>query len=91
MLTAFSSSLARVSAVCVCLCGGVENAGPENERPRQFSPARRYASACTSYGPVSVSVGVCLSVCLSVTSRCSINRDERINVVFGMWASFDQS
>jgi len=32
-----------------------------------------------------------VSVCLSVTSRCSINRDEWINVVFGMGASFDQS
>jgi len=30
-------------------------------------PARRYASAGTSYAPVSV-----LSVCMSVTSRCSV-------------------
>jgi len=27
---------------------------------------------------------VFVSVCLSVTSRCSIRRDERINVVFGI-------
>jgi len=40
-------------------------------------PARRYASAGTSHDPVSVSV----SVCLLVTSRCSIKRDERINLV----------
>jgi len=33
-----------------------------------FLPARRYASAVTSYGPVSV-------LCLSVTSRCSIEMD----------------
>ena len=32
----------------------------------RFLPARRYASAGTRYGPV--------SVCLSVTSRCSIKR-----------------
>jgi len=48
-----------------------------------FLPARRYASAGTSYGPVTVSV--------SVTRRCSIERDERINPPFGTEASFDQS
>ena len=31
------------------------------------------------------------SVCLSVTTGCSIKRDERINLLFGMMASFDQS
>jgi len=51
-----------------------------------FLPARRYASAVVSYGPVSV-----MYVCLSVTSRCFIERDERINLVFGRKASFDQS
>ena len=35
-----------------------------------FLPERRYASADTSYGPISVSKRV--GVCLSVTSRCSI-------------------
>ena len=40
-------------------------------------PASRYARAGTSYCPVSVSV--CSSV--SVTSRCSIESDERIDVV----------
>jgi len=50
-----------------------------------FSAARRYASgAGTSYGPASV------RLCLSVTSRCSIKRDERIDFVFGK-APFDQS
>ena len=43
--------------------------------------ARRYASAGTSYGPVSV----------SVTSRCSIESVERVNLVLGFKASFDQS
>ena len=40
---------------------------------------RRYASAGTSYVPVSVSV--CLSVCLSVTSRFSNEKDARNNLV----------
>jgi len=30
-------------------------------------------------------------LCLSVTSQCSIKRDERINMLFGVEASFDQS
>jgi len=46
-------------------------------------PARRYASAGTSYDPVSVS--------LSVTSRCSVEVVGRIELVFDMKASFDQS
>ena len=50
-------------------------------------PARRCAGAVTSYGPVSVSV----CVGLSVTSRCSVKMDVRINLVFGVGASFDQS
>ena len=37
----------------------------------------------TSHGPVSVR--------LSVTSRCSIETAERIELVFGMWASFHSS
>jgi len=49
--------------------------------------ARRCAGAVTSYGPVSVSV----CVGLSVTSRCSVKMDVRINLVFGVGASFDQS
>ena len=32
-----------------------------------------------------------VSVCLSVTSRCSIETDGRNNLVFGKGASFDQS
>jgi len=48
---------------------------------------RRYASEGTNYDPVSVS----LSVCLSVTSGCSIEMDGRIQLVFGMSASFDLS
>ena len=50
-----------------------------------FLPARRHASAGTSYDPVSVSA----SVCLSVTSRCSIEMDGRIELVFGVQASID--
>jgi len=41
-------------------------------------PGRGYASAGTSYGPVSV----CLSVCLSVTSRCAIETDRQIELLF---------
>ena len=32
---------------------------------------------------------LCLSVCLSVTSRCSVEAVGRIELVFGMRASFD--
>jgi len=46
----------------------------------QFLPARRYVSAGTSYVPV--------SVCLSVTSRSSVETVKRIGLVFGMGASF---
>jgi len=42
-----------------------------------FFTARCYASAV-------LAIGLCLSVCLSVTSRCSIETDERIELVFGM-------
>jgi len=40
-------------------------------------PARRYASAGT------LAVALCLSVCLSVTSRNSIETAERIELGFG--------
>jgi len=36
-------------------------------------------------------MALCLSVCLSVTSRCSIKGNELTNLVFGMEAFFDQS
>ena len=39
-------------------------------------PAQRYVSADTSYDPVSV------CVCLSVTSRSSVETDGRIELVF---------
>jgi len=48
-----------------------------------FLPMRRYASTGTS-----VALCPCLSV--SLTSRCSIERNERINLVFGAKTSFDQ-
>ena len=53
---------------------------------KSFLSARRYASAGTSYGPVSV----CLSICRSVTTRCSIKRDERVNLVLA-WMFFPTS
>ena len=40
---------------------------------------------CTSHGPVSV------RLCPSVTSWCSIETVERMELVFGMWASFHPS
>ena len=43
-----------------------------------ISTARRYASSRSSCGPVSR----CLSVCLSVTSRCSIETVVQIRLVF---------
>ena len=54
-------------------------------KTNRFLPARRYASAGASYGPVS------MFVCLSVSSQCSIETDGRIELVFGMLASFDLS
>ena len=51
-------------------------------RDQTVFPARRYASAGTSYSPVSV----CLR--LFVWCRCSIEKNERINLVFGMEAFF---
>jgi len=42
-------------------------------------PTRCYVSAGTSFGPV------------SVTSRCSVKTDERIELVFGVGASFHLS
>ena len=52
------------------------------DRRRVLLPARRYASAGTSHGSVSV------SVCLSVTSRCSVETVERIELVLDMIAYF---
>jgi len=48
-----------------------------------FLPVRRYTSAVTSYVPVSAYV--------FVTSRCSVETDGRIKLVFGTEASFDLS
>jgi len=48
-----------------------------------FLHARGYASAGTSYGYV--------SVCLSVTSRCSIELAEPVELVFGTGAFFHLS
>ena len=45
-----------------------------------FLPSRRYAIASTSHGRV--------SVCLSVTSRSSVETVERIELVFGIGSFF---
>jgi len=52
----------------------------------QFLPARRYASAGTSYGPVSVSLSVCL-LQVGVLSK----EMNGLICFFGTEASFDQS
>ena len=54
----------------------------------QFLPARRYASAGTSHGPVSVRLCVCLSVCLSQVGVLSKRMNES-SWFFGTGASFD--
>ena len=57
-------------------------------RNNKWSKNFYHAMLCihgTSHGPVS------MSVCPSVTSRCSIETAERIELVFGMWASFHPS
>jgi len=59
---------------------------PNRHRRRHFYRAMLCIRG-SSHGPVSV----CLSVCLSVTSRCSIETDERIELVFGVWAPFHPS
>ena len=59
-----------------------------------ISHTRRYARAGTSYCPVSVCLSVSLSVCVrlsQLTSRCSIEIAGRIELIFGMEASFDLS
>jgi len=61
----------------------------QNDAELYFLPARRYPSAATSYRPVSVSV--CISVSVSVTSRCFIETAEQTGLVFGTGASFDLS
>ena len=38
-----------------------------------------------------LAMALCLSVCMSVTSRCSVEVVGWIELVFGMEASFDQS
>jgi len=38
-----------------------------------------------------LAMALCPCLSLSVISRCSIKRNERINLLFGMKASFDQS
>ena len=49
----------------------------------QWLPVRHYASAVIAVPCV------CLSLCLSVTSQCSVKMAGRIELVFGMRASFE--
>jgi len=81
----------HVAWFCGCLSVGQEpsvSSAKTDEPIAMLLPARRNASAGTSYGPVSV----CLSVCLSVTSRSSIETDERIEqLVFDKGAFSDLS
>jgi len=65
---------------------GRRGTGPQIvARPRNFAGSQIVASC----GPVSVCLSVC--VCLFLTSRCSIEVVGRIELVFGMGASLDQS
>jgi len=43
------------------------------------------------YTSAVLAMGLCPSVCLSVTSRCSIKTAEQIELFLGMWASFHPS
>ena len=52
--------------------------------PRDAMLARVLAMTCVRFR-------VYACVCLSVTSRCSIKRNKRINLLFGTEASHDQS
>jgi len=62
-------------------------------RKRDFTS---FESCCARFYPRDsilapvLAMALCLSVYLSVRSRCSIRRDERISLFFGMEASFDQ-
>ena len=78
---AFSVGLAAVIAL------GIELSARLGPGATVILPVRRYASAGTSYGPASV----CLCVCPSVTSRCSVETDERIELGFCTGASIHLS
>ena len=82
----------KLKTVCLyeCLCVFL-SATISPELHVQFSPnfyARDATVARVLAMALCLSVSVCLSVCLSVTSRCSVKRNERINLVFGMEAFF---
>ena len=59
------------------MCRGRCNQFPVFVIPLLIFTARCYASAV-------LAMSLCPSVCLSVTSRCSIEMAERIELVFGM-------
>ena len=58
----------------------------EQFRPRKLLFRDRFFSIFTArcYASAIQAMGLCLSVCLSVTSRSSIETAERIEVGFGM-------
>jgi len=85
---------------CMCTCGWLQcalfarPASATDECRRRcidavFLPARRYASAATSYDPVSVCP--CLCVCLFVCPSQVGLLSKWLRGVFGMEASFDLS
>jgi len=45
---------------------------------------RVFTTRCYASAVLVLAMGLCLSVCLSVTSRCSIETAERIELGFGM-------
>jgi len=57
----------------------------------QILPTVAFLFTARCYASAVLAMALCLSVCLSVTSRCSIETAERIELVFGTQASFHPS
>jgi len=78
----------KLKTVCLyeCLCVFL-SATISPELHVQFSP-NFYARDATVARVLAMALCLSVSVCLSVTSRCSVKRNERINLVFGMEAFF---
>ena len=60
--------------------------GPQHTKQQQMRAVPRFTVRC--YASAVLAMGLSVSVCLSVTSRCSIKTAEWIELVLGMWASF---
>ena len=54
-----------------------------------ISAARVLSARC--YASAVLAMGLCPCLSVSVTSRCSVETDERIELVIGVWASFHPS